>query len=99
MSKLSEEAINDLAGHAVRRCERYLRDALQFVDGHDQKMAIAIQVSAFGFALAARFAQLGYHERHGNMPEFAACAEAVVGRVLLLAKQNPPSPTVGGMEE
>jgi alcohol dehydrogenase class IV len=98
MSKLSEQAINDLAGHAVRRCEHYLRDALQFVDDHDQKMVIATQVAAFGFGLAARFVQHGYHERLGYTPDFAECADAVVGRVLRLAKQNPP-PAVGGMEE
>ena len=90
MSKLSEEAIDDLAERAVRRCERYLRDALQFVDDHDQKMIVATRVAAFGFGLAARFAQHGYREKHGDMPEFAECAEVVVGHVLLLAKQNPP---------
>jgi hypothetical protein len=90
MSKLSDEEINDLAAHAVRRCERYLRGVLQLVDDPHQKMVVATNVAAFGFGLAARFAQHGYRERHGNAPEFADCADAVVGRVLQLAKQNPP---------
>ncbi len=89
--KLTEQAVSDLSDHLNKKIGQSMKDALSLMDDNSQRMFVATNAAALGFAMAARFMQVSAAEK-GLTFDWPECVKGIVNHVSDLAIANPPEP-------